>query len=80
MTTIKRHVSISIRGAIGLPDSELKTWIGCLFNHETGEPLNNVREIRLALAEALADGQEFIRNCECDNFDPRKGCLGHPKP
>ena len=78
MGKTRRHISISIRGAIGLPDSELKTWIGNLYDDKTGEPVRSVREIRLALAEALAEGCEYIRNQECDNFDPERGCLGHP--
>lgn len=78
MGKTRRHISISIRGAIGLPDSELKTWIGNLYDDETGEPLRSVREIRLSLAEALAEGCEYIRNQECDNLDPKRGCLGHP--
>lgn len=75
----RMHVSMSVRGAIGLPDSELKSWVGCFRYDDTGEPLKNVREIRLALAEALAEGYEYIKNTECDNFDPKCGCLGHPK-
>ena len=78
MAKMRRHISMSVRGAIGLPDSELKTWIGNVYDDETGEPLRSVREIRLALAEALAEGSEYIRNQECDNFDPKIGCLGHP--
>lgn len=78
MGKTRRHISISIRGAIGLPDSELKTWIGNLYDDETGDPVRSVREIRLSLAEELAEGFEYIRNQECDNFDPKRGCLGHP--
>lgn len=74
----RMHVSMSVRGAIGLPDSELKCWVGNFHYDDNGEPLKNVREIRLALAEALAEGYEYIRNTECDNFDPKRGCLGHP--
>lgn len=73
-----KHVSMSVRGAIGLPDSELKSWVGSFYDDESGKPLRNVREIRLALAEALAEGHEYIKSQGCDNFDPKIGCLGHP--
>lgn len=73
-----RHISVSVRGAIGLPDSELKSWIGNIRDDDTGETIWSVRELRLCLAEMLAEGCEYIRNTECDNFDPLVGCLGHP--
>lgn len=61
-----------------MPDSELEKWVGCINDDKTGKPVQSVREIRIALAEMLAEGCEYIRNSECDNFNPKAGCLGHP--
>lgn len=72
------HVSISVAGAIELPDTELKSWIGNVYDDE-GRALNTVREIRRHLAEEYAAGNLFIRQQGCDHFDPKKGCLGHPR-
>lgn len=74
---LKFHVSISVAGAIELPDEELKSWIGLVYSD--GKPLRTVRDIRRKLAEECAAGNEYIRQQGCDNFDPHKGCLGHPK-
>lgn len=78
MTRTIRHISMSIRGAMALPDSELEKWVGYIYDDKTGKPVHSVREIRFSMAELLADGCEYIRNSECDNFDPKIGCLGHP--
>lgn len=45
------HVSISVAGAIELPDKELISWIGNVYGDD-GKPLETVREIRRRLAEA----------------------------
>lgn len=71
-----KHTSINIRGAIALPDSELQSWIGKMYD-SGGKAITNVREIRLALAEELAEGHIYIRSMGCDNFNPCRGCLGH---
>lgn len=66
------HVSISVAGAIELPDKELKSWIGNVYGDD-GKPLETVREIRRRLAEEYALGHKYIRDSGCDNFDPEIG-------
>ena len=56
---LKFHVSISVAGAIELPDEELKSWIGLVYSD--GKPLRTVRDIRRKLAEECAAGNEYIR-------------------
>ena len=70
------HLCLSVRGALLQPDHVLKGWVGGL-EHD-GKPCTCVREVRENLMEALAEGYEYIPVKECDNFDPKKGCLGHP--
>ena len=72
------HVSVSVAGAIELPDKELISWIGNVYGDD-GKPLETVREIRRRLAEEYALGHKYIRQSGCDNFDPEIGCLGHPQ-
>lgn len=35
-------------------------------------------ELKQAFVDELAKGHEVIPLGECDNFDYKKGCLGHP--
>lgn len=37
-------------------------------------------ELKNAMLEELAKGHGVLPVEECDNFDYKKGCLGHPKP
>jgi hypothetical protein len=34
-------------------------------------------ELKAAFIEELSKGHEVIPTCQCDNFDYKKGCLGH---
>jgi hypothetical protein len=67
------HVSLSVRDALHWRDSQLKH----LF--KVGRNFASPAEARDLLLDQLSDGAEFIRiGNECDNFDPKVGCLGHP--
>jgi len=37
-------------------------------------------QVRQWFVDQLAMGHEVIPLGDCDNFDYKKGCLGHPKP
>lgn len=66
----RRHMSQSIRSAL---------WNQALdhFTHEDGRPMTK-REAFNELIERLKAGEERIPVGECDHFDPKLGCLGHP--
>lgn len=73
------HMCISVRGVLHWPESEMrkatgpKGWI----RHDDGSPMT-VHELKDSLMDELARGHEVIpMNKDCDNFDYKKGCLGH---
>lgn len=70
------HMCLSVRGALAQPDHVLKEWVGAFKTN--GRPCTCVRDVRENLIEALAEGYEYIPSEGCDNFDPKRGCLGHP--
>lgn len=68
-----RHLSLNIDGAI----RNAKMLKGCIT--VDGRVLNTVGEIRDFLYEQKRMGREFLPYGDCDNFDYKKGCLGHQK-
>ena len=73
---MRLHICLSVRGALAQDDRELRSWVGNI-EHD-GVKCRNVREVRQFLIEALGEGYEYIGPAECDNFDPKHGCMGHP--
>lgn len=64
------HVSISVRDALtNMSKRELES----AFKHPDGQKMTSI-EIREALYDALAQGNEFLPIGKCDNFDPKSGC------
>ncbi len=72
------HICLDVRGALARPDSVLRGWCGGI--EKDGRPCATVREVREVLQEALAEGYEYSPAEGCDNFDPKRGCLGHEVP
>ena len=69
-----RHMSICIRGVLNWKPNKLQL----LFEGDKGEKLS-VDEIKKYLYDKISEGFEYLPiSEECDNFDPKKGCLGHP--
>lgn len=66
----KYHFRLDVRGAI-----RNKSFSG--FQHNDGRTMSK-DEAFDALCELLKAGKDFIPVGNCDNFDERKGCLGHP--
>lgn len=67
------HMSMDVRGAI------LNRSFDGFINDE-GTPATR-RQAADFLMDELAKGHLFIPlSKDCDNFDPKKGCLGHPIP
>lgn len=71
-----RHICLNVRGALAQDDRELRSWVGNI-EHD-GVKCRSVREVRQFLIEALSEGCEYLVPAECDNYDPKHGCMGHP--
>jgi len=67
------HMCMSVRGALRKPDKQIK---GILL-HEDGRSMT-ASEVRETLYNELSKGHEVIPIGDCDNFDYKKGCQGHP--
>lgn len=70
------HTCLDIEGALKWSKRQLK---GMLKNSITGRVLT-ADEVRQYLIDRLKEGKSVIPMCECDNFDYKKGCQGHPIP
>lgn len=68
------HVSVSIRDLLDESDDMLDN----MLSDGKGRPLP-VDEARKILTAELEQGHLYIKASGCDNFDPKKGCLGHTK-
>lgn len=67
------HLCLSVRGALhNWRDRDMKR----CFSHDDGRVMT-VREAKNFLMDEIAKGHDVIPTCECDNFDYKKGCLGH---
>ena len=69
------HISTSVRGLLNLHDKDLEGIAP--FVIVDGNRLKTAQELRYFLEKELAKGHELIAADGCDNFDPKKGCLGH---
>lgn len=68
------HMRIDIRGAImNWEDSE---WRECVRDGD-GKMLSPA-EVKRGFLDELIKGNEYLPLGDCDNFDPKHGCLGHP--
>lgn len=69
------HLSQSVRGAIELTFGDPEEALD--FFQDDGESYENIHILRNALYDQLAQGHEKMKIGECDNWDWKKGCLGH---
>lgn len=65
------HLSLDVRGGM----ANARDLVGHIA--VDGKTLRTVPEIRNFLQGMLDQGYEKIPMAECDNFDCKKGCLGH---
>lgn len=47
------------------------------MTHQDGTPFKGGAELRALFLQMLSEGKEVVPYGECDNFDFKKGCLGH---
>jgi hypothetical protein len=74
---VQWHMSIPTRDQISRKDAELKRlWEDTIT--VDGKKLMTASEIRTFFMDMLAEGYELIPYGECDNFDKKHGCQGHP--
>ena len=66
-----RHLSVNIDGAI----RNAEMYKGCIT--VDGRVLNTVEEVKDFFYEQKRMGREVLPCGDCDNFDYKKGCLGH---
>lgn len=66
------HMSLDIDGAL----KNAQMFKRCIT--VDGRVLNTVEEVRHFLYQQKAMGREVLPIGDCDNFDYKKGCLGHP--
>ena len=69
------HMCLSVRGALSWSKAEMKRMAPSMIVN--GKQLKTADEVREALLDELAKGHEVLPLCDCDNFDYKKGCLGH---
>jgi hypothetical protein len=71
------HVAQSVRGA--LTNWTAKDWRknAKWITHNDGTP-HTAASLKQAFLDELAKGHEVIPCGECDNFDFKTGCRGHP--
>ena len=70
------HLCLSVRGALKWSKKELnhaRSWI----KHDDGRP-TTVDDVREWLMDELSQGHEVYPIGNCDNFDWKTGCKGHP--
>jgi hypothetical protein len=70
------HVSIDIRGVLEWSNNRLD---GFLRDRDSRRLLT-ADEVRAALQDELAKGHSLIPWGNCEGFDFREGCPGHPVP
>ena len=68
------HISTSTEGLMRQTDYRLKKMAP--YIKVDGVPLKTAAQVRRVLCEALAEGQKYFMSEGCDNFDPKRGCMG----
>lgn len=72
------HLSQSVRGALVNWSEEnwrdARSWI----RRGDGTPFPSAASLKVAFLDHLTKGHEFLPMGDCDNFDFKTGCRGHP--
>lgn len=71
------HCCISVRGLLHQSKRELQRVLRTI-TRDDGQPFRDVEELREALMDELSRGHEVLPLGDCDNFDYKTGCKGHP--
>lgn len=73
------HLCGSVRGMLAWDDEFMRNMLP-IITLNNGKHPQSTRELREALCDELVAGHEVLPVPECDNFDYKKGCLGHYVP
>jgi hypothetical protein len=76
MSTRTIHLCLSVTGALRWDRATMKR-NASMFTVD-GRRLKTADEVRDFLIGELAQGHEVLPCAECDNFDWKTGCKGHP--
>ena len=71
------HISTSIDGLLMMSNRELKRILLSVRDENGNIP--TFEEFIDYLKKAQSMGHKLLPAPECDNFDPVRGCLGHPE-
>lgn len=69
------YMCVSVRGMLNKSKAELRRLAPSITVN--GKTLQTADEVREAFLDELSQGHEVLPCGECDNFDYKKGCLGH---
>jgi hypothetical protein len=64
------HMHVSVNGAL-----KNKAFVG--FSDAAGNIMTK-KQAEAHLTIMQMKGIKYVRDGDCDNFDPNEGCLGHP--
>jgi hypothetical protein len=70
-------MGLSVRGALTWSGREFRSKIVPMFTNDDGSPATE-HDARNYLFDELSKGHEIIPIGECDNWDWKTGCQGHP--
>ncbi len=71
------HLSVSLSGLLQMNKNALwKEW-GLFILDNNKKPYRDADHLIEAIKNLMAKGVEKIPGGDCDNFDVKKGCLGH---
>lgn len=68
---------LSVRGALNQTKAEMKRMASAIT--VDGKKLQTADQVREFFLDQLSMGHEVLPFGNCDNFDYKKGCMGHPK-
>jgi hypothetical protein len=73
------HMALSVRGLLAQERTCKREFRRALkwLTRDDGTLYASVDEMREALLDQIAAGNEMLPSGECDNFDPKTGCKGH---
>lgn len=81
MSATRFHMCQSVRGP--LRNWGGRQWDAALewITKTDGTKFSSGEELEFHFQKLLEEGNEVLPfGDECDNFDPKRGCLGHPVP
>lgn len=76
MARTRYHMHLSVKGMLRKGRAELKRFAKSCKGTD-GKPMT-VDQVQDFLLDELAQGHEAYPMGECDNFDWKTGCKGHP--